>query len=76
MIPSSFSRLNVPRLAGAILLAAAAFMPLSRAAEPLRVVTLHTVLTEIAREVGGDAVTGSAWKPTWPDSGATSRQTA
>ena len=30
MIPCSFSRLNVPRLAGAILLAAAAFMPLSR----------------------------------------------
>lgn len=57
MIPSSFSRLNFPRLAGAILLAAAAFVPLSRAAEPLRVVTLHTVLTEIAREVGGDAVT-------------------
>ncbi|MFN5559602.1 MAG: metal ABC transporter substrate-binding protein [Opitutaceae bacterium] len=57
MIPSSFSRLNVPRLAGAILLAAAAFMPLARAAEPRRVVTLHPVLTQIAREGGGDAVT-------------------
>jgi zinc/manganese transport system substrate-binding protein len=29
---------------------------LQLAAEPLRVVTLHTVLTEIAREVGGDQV--------------------
>jgi zinc/manganese transport system substrate-binding protein len=57
VISSSFSRLSFPRLAGAILLAAAAFVPLSRAAEPLRVVTLHTVLTEIAREVGGEVVT-------------------
>ncbi len=40
------------------LLALLAALPL--AAEPLRVVTLHTVLTEIAREVGGEHVSVTA----------------
>jgi zinc/manganese transport system substrate-binding protein len=43
-------------LAGLSFLAAASVAQ-GTAEAPLRVVTLHTVLTEIAREVGGDAVT-------------------